>query len=50
METLTTIAENWQEIAAGCIVALAAFGKLAEMAIKTIGNIRDAFVETFPEE
>ena len=48
MELLTILAENWQEIVAGGIVALASGGKLAEMLIKTVGNVRDQWVETFP--
>jgi hypothetical protein len=49
MELLTTMAENWQEIAAGLIIATASFGKVAELCIKTVGNIRDTWSQTFPK-
>jgi hypothetical protein len=47
MEFMTTLAEHWQEIVAGGIIAMAAFGKLAEIVIKTLGNVRDTWVDTF---
>jgi hypothetical protein len=47
MELLTTMAENWQEIAAGLIIAVAAAGKVFELCIKTAGNVRDTYIETF---
>lgn len=49
MEILITMAENWQEIAAGLIIAMASFGKVAELCIKTMGNIRDTWRQTFPK-
>lgn len=50
MEVLTMIAGNWQEIAAGLIIAMASFGKVAELCIKTAGNIRDTWKQTFPKK
>jgi hypothetical protein len=50
MEVLTTLAENWAEIGAGGIVATAAAGKLAEVLITTLGNVRDTFQKTFPKK
>ena len=50
MEILTQIGENWQEIAAGGIIAMASFGKLAEIVIKTLGNIGDTWRQTFPKK
>jgi hypothetical protein len=47
MEFLTTMAENWQEIAAGLIIAVAAAGKVFELCIKTAGNVRDTWIDTF---
>ena len=47
MEFLTTLAENWQQIAAGLVIAVASFGKVAELCIKTVGNIKDTYSETF---
>ena len=47
MEILSTLAENWQEIAAGLIIAVASFGKVSELIIKTMGNVRDTWRETF---
>jgi hypothetical protein len=50
MEFLTTLAENWTQIGAGGIVATAAAGKLAEVLISTVGNVRDTFRKTFPKK
>jgi hypothetical protein len=47
MEFLTTMAENWQQVAAGLIIAVAAAGKVFELCIKTAGNVRDTWIETF---
>jgi hypothetical protein len=50
MEFLTTMAENWTEIAAGLIIAMASAGKVFELGIKTVGNVRDTWEETFPRK
>jgi hypothetical protein len=47
MELLTTMAENWQEIAAGLIIAMASAGKVIELGVKTAGNVRDTWRDTF---
>jgi len=47
MDIITTMATNWMEISAGLIVAVAAAGKVLELCIKTAGNVRDAWRETF---
>ena len=47
MELLSTMAENWQAIAAGLIIATASAGKVAELVIKTLGNVRDTWKDTF---
>jgi hypothetical protein len=50
MEFLTVLATNWAEIGAGGIVATAAAGKLAEVLITTVGNVRDTYRKTFPKQ
>jgi hypothetical protein len=47
MELLETIAKNWAEIMAGLIVMVASGGKVAEMLIKTVSNIKDAWQDAF---
>jgi hypothetical protein len=47
MNFLSVLAENWQAIAAGMIIAMASAGKVIELGIKTAGNVRDSWVETF---
>jgi hypothetical protein len=47
MEILSTLAENWTEIAAGLIIAMASAGKVFELGIKTVGNVRDTWLDTF---
>jgi hypothetical protein len=47
MEFLTTMAANWTEIAAGLIIAMASAGKVIELGVKTAGNVRDTWLETF---
>ena len=48
MEFLTQAAENWEVVAAGFIIFLASFGKVIEVAISTMKNIRDAWYSAFP--
>ena len=50
MTLVNAVMDNWEAIMASILVLIAAADKVFDMAIKTIGNIRDSWQSTFPKK
>ena len=50
MEILNKVMENWETITASSLIILASLDKVLLIAIKGIGNVRDAWKESFPKK
>lgn len=47
IDEVSWLVENWDTIIASALVVIASGGKVAQMALKTVRDIMDAWTETF---
>lgn len=47
--TLEMLSDNWELLLGYALAAVAGFDKVAQMFIKTLANVRDAWYEAFPK-